>query len=588
MTTADVMNQPRYATWSWAVLLALLTIMVYWPATGHEFVNYDDPFYVTANVHVQSGLTWGNIRWAFGHSTVGNWHPLSMLSHMLDCQMYGLKPWGHHLTNILLHGATTMLVFLLLQGLTGTTWRNLMVAALFGLHPLHVESVAWVAERKDVLSTFFGLLCLIMYTRYAKVSGIQNPRSEPGNSASAYYWAALALFALGLMSKPMLVTLPFLLLLLDFWPLNRMRNAESGIRNFIRLLPEKVPFFALAVVMSVVTYVVQQRTGMMYSLEHVPPGARVENAFISYCRYLGKLFWPGDLAVFYPYPNHWPIHQALLAGGLLAGVSAFVFVQRTRRPYLLMGWLWFCVTLVPVIGLVQVGGQSMADRYTYLPSLGLFIIVIWGIHELTRHWRYGKTVLSGAACLIIILCAAAMRQQLGYWQNNETLYRHTLAVTENNYLAHHNLGIALFKEGQIDEAIGQYQEALRLKSDDAQAHYDLGAALAVKGRTDEAIGQFQEALELKPDYAEAHSNLGIALTKEGQLDPAIVQFQEALHLQPDNAEFHYNLGAALGMKGRMDEAIGQFQEALRLKPDYAAAHYNLAHALQIRNAASGH
>jgi tetratricopeptide (TPR) repeat protein len=463
-----------------------------------------------------------------------------------------------------------------------------MVAALFGLHPLHVESVAWVAERKDVLSTFFGLLCLMAYTRYVKVSQAQSPKSESKGSASFFYWAALAFFTLGLMSKPMLVTMPFLLLLLDFWPLNRMRNAESGIRNFIGLLPEKVPFFALAVVMSVVTYVVQQRTGMMYSLENVPQGARVENALVSYYRYLGKLFWPSDLAVFYPYPNFWPIFQVLLMGGLLAGVSAFVFVQRTRRPYLLVGWLWFCGTLVPVIGLVQVGGQAMADRYTYIPSLGLFIALIWGLQELTRHWRYGKMVLSGAGCLTIILCTDVTRQQLGYWQDNETLYRHALAATENNYLAHHNLGIALFTEGQIDEAIVQYQEALRLKPDNAQAHYDLGAALAVKGRTDEAIGQFQEALELKPDYAEAHNNLGTALAKQGELDQAIGQFQEALHLQPDNAEFHYNLGAALGMKDRMDEAIEQFEEALRLKPDYAVARYNLAHARQIRNAASGH
>jgi Flp pilus assembly protein TadD len=582
MTTAVVTNQPRYVAWSWAVLLALLTITVYWPATGHEFVNYDDPFYVTSNVHVQSGLTRENIKWAFNHPVVGNWHPLTMLSHMLDCQMYGLKPRGHHLTNILLHGLNTALVFLLLQSLTGTTWRSLMVAALFGLHPLHVESVAWVAERKDVLSTFFGLLCLLAYTRYAKAPKAQSSKSEPEGSVSFLYWAALIFFTLGLMSKPMLVTLPFLLLLLDFWPLERF--CPGSVWPLIR---EKIPFLALAVVMSVVTYAVQQQTGMMHSLESVPPGARLENALISYCRYLGKLFWPGNLAVFYPYPDHWPIHQVLLAGGLLADVSVFVFMQQTRRPYLLAGWLWFCGTLVPVIGLVQVGGQSMADRYTYIPSLGLFIVVIWGIYELTRHWHYREMVLGGAGSLVIILCAAATRQQLGYWQDNEALYRHALAVTENNYLAHHNLGIALFNEGQIDEAIGQYREALRLKPDFAQAHYDLGAALAVKGRTAEAVGQFQEALEIKPDYAEAHSNLGIALAKEGQLDQAIGQFQGALRLQPDNAEFHYNLGAAFGMKGRMDEAIVQFQEALRLKPDYAAARYNLAHALEIRNAGSG-
>jgi Tfp pilus assembly protein PilF len=582
MTTAGVINQPRLVAWSLAVLLALITILVYWPATGHGFVNYDDPFYVTSNVHVQSGLTWGNIKWAFERPTVGNWHPLTMLSLMLDCQMYGLKPWGLHLTNILLHGANTALVFLLLRGLTGTAGRSLIVAALFGLHPLHVESVAWVAERKDVLSTFFGLLCLLAYGRFATESNTRSPKPVIDNPALQYYWLAFIFFILGLMSKPMLVTMPFLLLLLDFWPLERFRPG-----NVWPLVREKTPFLALAAVMSVSTYVVQQQTGMMHSLQNVSSGARVENALISYCRYLGKLVWPGDLAVFYPYPDHWPIFQVLLAGGLLAGVSAFVFVQRTQRPYLLAGWLWYCGSLVPVIGLVQVGGQAMADRYTYIPSLGLFIAVIWGIHELTGHWRHSELVLGGAACLAIILCATKTRQQLGYWLDNETLYRHALAVTQNNYLPHHNLGIALFQEGQIDGAISQYEEALRLKPDFAQAHYDLGAALAGKGRTDEAIGQFQEAIDLEPDYAEAHSNLGTALAKEGQLDQAIVQFQEALHLQPDNAEFHYNLGAALGMKGRMDEAIGQFQEALRLKPDYAAARYNLAHAVQIKNSGSG-
>ncbi|MGB7769521.1 MAG: tetratricopeptide repeat protein [Verrucomicrobiia bacterium] len=568
------MNRPRYPVWVLALVLGLVTVSVYWPATSHDFINYDDPFYVTSNVHVQTGLTWDNIKWAFCNPVVGNWHPLTMLSHILDGQIYGLKPWGHHLTNVLLHGANTVLVFLLLRGLTGAVWRSLMVAALFGLHPLHVESVVWVAERKDVLSTFFGLLCLMAYARYAE-------ESKVGNPASRYYWLALFFFALGLMSKPMLVTVPFVLLLLDYWPLNR-------IRHFTGLLLEKIPFFALAMVMSVVTYVVQQRTGMMHSLENVPPGARIANALISYCLYLGKLFWPVDLAIFYPYPGHnWPLYQVLLAGVLLAGFSAFVFVQRTRHPFLPVGWLWYCGTLVPVIGLVQVGGQAMADRYSYIPSLGLFILVVWGVCELAGRWRYHEPALSVAGCAVIILCAGLTRQQLGYWQNDETLYRHALAVTKNNYLAHHNLGLALFKQGKIDEAINQYREALRLEPDFPEAHYNLGAALAVKGQTDEAIVQFQKAIQFKPGYAAACVNLGIALSRKGQLDEAIGQFRDAVRLQPDNAEFHYDLGTALGMKGRIAEAIIQFQEALHLQPDYAAARHNLAHALQIKNAAAG-
>ncbi|MGP8022369.1 MAG: tetratricopeptide repeat protein [Limisphaerales bacterium] len=591
-SVAAVTTRPHFPVWWSAGLLALVTIAVYWPDTNHDFVNYDDPHYVTSNVHVQSGLTWANLKWAFGHPVVGNWHPLTMLSHMLDCQIYGLNPWGHHLTNVLLHGANTALVFLLLRGLTGAIWQSLMVAAFFGLHPLHVESVAWVAERKDVLSTFFGLLCLMAYAKHVASDKWQVTRtagilSRAIHHVSHFYFLALFFFACGLMSKPMLVTLPFVLLLLDYWPLNRIGHSEFSIRNFTGLVLEKTPFFALAAVMCVVTYWVQQHTGMMHSLENVPLGARLENALISYCRYLGKLFWPTDLAVFYPYPDHWPTFQVLLAGGLMAGISAFVFVQRARHPYMLTGRLWFCGTLVPVIGLVQVGGQSMADRYTYIPSLGILIPVVWGAYDLAKRWRYHQMALGGVGCAAIVLCTDLTRQQLGYWQNNETLYRHALAVTKDNYLAHHNLGIALYKEGQVGEAISQYREALRLKPDYAEAHYNLGAALAANGQTDEAIRQFQTAIQLKPDYAEAHVNLGTALGKEGRLDEAIGQYREAVRLQPDNAEFHYDLGTVLGMKGRIDEAIVQFQEALRLKPDFAAARYNLAHALQIKNAATG-
>jgi tetratricopeptide (TPR) repeat protein len=443
-----------------------------------------------------------------------------------------------------------------------------------------------VAERKDVLSTFFGLLSLITYARYAKVSRVQSPKPKPGNSASPDYWAALTFFTLGLMGKPMLVTMPFVLLLLDYWPLNRILNSESGIWNFTRLVLEKIPFFVLAAVMSAVTYMVQEHTGMMDSLGNVPLGARIGNALVSYCRYGEKLFWPVDLAVFYPYPAHQAWYQVLLAGGILAGISVFVFVYHEQLPYSLTGWLWYCGTLVPVIGLVQVGGQTMADRYAYIPSLGLLILVVWGTYDLTKRWRYHEIVLVGAGGMAIILCAGLTRQQLEYWRNSESLYRHALAVTENNYLAYHNLGLALFNESQIDEAINQYRRALYLEPDYAEAHYNLGSALAVKGQTAEAISQFHEAIRIKSDCAEAHCNLGTALAKEGQLDEAADQYREALQLKPENAEFHYDLGAALGMKGQIDEAIVEFQEALRLKPDYAAARANLAHALQIKNAAT--
>ncbi len=545
----------RYPVWLLALLLGLVTISIYWPATSHDFVNYDDPDYVTANVHAQSGLTRESIIWAFSNPVVANWHPLTMLSHMLDCQIYGLKPGGHHLTNVLLHGVNTVLVFLFLRRLTGAIWRSAMVAALFGLHPLHVESVAWVAERKDVLSTLFGLLCLMAYARYAEMPKVQSPMSKIGIPASRYYWLAWIFFALGLMSKVMLVTVPFVLLLLDYWPLGRFKPSILNFQpsTIWRLVKEKIPFFALAAVASVVAYAVQQHSGAMQTIEHLPLAARAGNALISYCRYPGKLFWPADLAVFYPYPGHWPLEQVLLAGGLIIGISVLFFAQRARYPCLLVGWLWYCGTLVPVIGLVQVGGQSMADRYTYIPSLGLLILVIWGVYELTQRWRYQDTASWVAGSAAIVLCIGLTRQQLGYWQDSEALYRHALAVTEHNYLARHNLGIALYRKGQTDEAISQYREALRLKPDYAEAHYNLGAALGKKGLTDEAIIQFQEALRLKPDYAEAYNNLG----------------------------------TALGMKGQIDEAILQFQEALRLKPDYAEARHNLAHALEIKNASAG-
>ncbi len=560
-----------------ALLLALATIILYWPATHHDFINYDDPAYVTSNVHVQNGLTLENLKWAFSNPVDGNWHPVTMLSHMLDCQLFGLKPWGHHLTSLLLHALNTALVFLLLRTLTGAVWRSLLVAALFGAHPLHVESVAWVAERKDVLSAFFGFLSLLFYARYAQASVVGSRQSD-ANLRSPNYWFAFLCLALGLMSKAMLVTWPFVMLLLDYWPLNRIRNSEFGIRNFIKLVMEKIPFFALAAAASLVTFAVQQHEGAVVTVENLPPGARVGNALVSCCRYLGKMFWPTDLAVYYPYPGYWPVAEVLLAGVLLCGLSALLFVQRRRHPFLLVGWLWFVGTLVPVIGLVQVGTQAMADRYTYIPSVGVLIMTIWGAYELTRRWRYHAVGLSLASAAAIIFCFALTRQQLGYWQDSETLFRQVLEVTQNNYIAHFNLGAALNEKGQTDEAIREFQEAIRLKPNYAKAHDYLGSALDHEGQTEGAIREFQEVIRLKPNDADAYNNLGNALGKQGRIDEAIRQFQEALRLKPDDAAAHYSLGAALDQKGQIDEAISQYQEAIRLKPDYADARNNLGNA----------
>ena len=493
-----------------ALVLAAVTVAVYWPATGHDFVNYDDNLYVTSNIHVQTGLTFESIKWAFFKPEVhlGYWHPLTLLSHALDCQLFGLKPWGHHLTSVLLHGLNAALVFLLLHQMTGAMWRSLLVAALFALHPLRVESVAWVAERKDVLSACFGLLALIFYARYAqKTEGrtqqhatrnaqqgaSPSPSSIHHPPSSIFYVLSLGCFVCGLMSKPMLVTLPFVLLLLDYWPLGRkeevrMREAEGGAEGtvqggtwpWMRLVWEKAPFFALAAAASVVTFVVSKQGGALVATRNLPLVARSGNALISYCRYLGKLFWPTDLAVFYPHPGYWPLGMVLLAGGLMLGISVLVLALRRRCPYLLMGWLWFVGMLVPVIGLVQVGEFAMADRYTYIPSLGFMVLAVWGAYELAGRWHYGVRVLAVAGCAAVAVCMVLTREQLGHWQDSEALFRHALEVTENNCLAHVNLGTALAAKGHIDEAIRQFEEALRLKPDYADARKNLDAAFTTK------------------------------------------------------------------------------------------------------------
>lgn len=635
------MARVRFPAWLMAAALALATIALYWPATGHDFINYDDSRYVTANPQVQGGLTWEGVRWAFRHPLLCNWHPLTVLSHMLDGELFGLKPWGHHLTSVLLHALNAMLVFVLLHQMTGARWRSLLVAALFAFHPLRVESVAWVAERKDVLSGCFGLLALIFYARYARGKcrtqkadcGMKletgPARASQSSSSfcilpSSFYLLSLCCFALGLMSKATLVTWPFVMLLLDYWPLKRIascgtRDAEPGAAGAVRggtvpwkrLLGEKIPFFALAAAMSVVTYAVQR--GAMPGAGNFPLGARFGNALVSYCRYLGKQFWPTDLAVFYPYPGHWPLAAVLLAGGLMLGITVLGFARRQRSPFLLVGWLWFVGTLVPMIGLVQVGGQAMADRYTYIPALGVLVLAVWGAHEFSRRWHGAVIALAVAAAAAIVLCMALTRQQLGHWRDSETLLRHALAVTKDNYFAHKTLGDALGEKGQLDAAIRQYQQALRLWPDDsgarnnlglifsrkgqldeairqyeeairiqpvnAHAQNNLGVALVTLGQTNEAMRRFEEAIRLESDHAEARRNLGKILAGQGQTDDAIRQFEQALRLKPDDAETHRDLGIALGRKGRTDDAIRHYREAIRLKPGNAAAHYNLGNAL---------
>jgi tetratricopeptide (TPR) repeat protein len=551
-----------------AIVLFCLVVFAFLPVLKNQFVNYDDDVYITANSHVLGGLTWKNLEWAsLSIEAGGYWNPLTWVSHMLDCQMFGLAPWGHHLTNVLLHALNTVLVFLLLRKMTGAVWRSLLVAAFFGLHPLRVESVAWAAERKDVLSTTFWALTLLAYARYAKEGGVVR-----GKSGFFYtYWLALLCFVLGLMSKPMLVTVPFLLLLLDYWPLDRFSH-----RGLPGLLTEKAPFFVLAAIAGAVTFAAQKCSGAV--LVNVPAGSRLANVPVAYCRYLGNLFWPADLSVFYPYQLHWPMGVVVCSTLLVAGISAFVIALR-RYAWLPAGWFWFLGTLMPVIGFVQSGSQSIADRYTYVASLGIFILVVWGVAELTRRFHIPTAVPTAAALAGLLCCVLVLHGQIGYWRNSETLFRHALAVTTNNVVAHNNLGEYLVSQGRFNEAIPELQEAIRLKPEDPEALNDLGLVSAREGHLDEAISFYRKALNVKPDSVEALNNLGAALSDQGRFDDAIHEFNEALRLDPDTASAHHNLGLALAKKGRLDEAIACFRDALRLDPAYFEAHCNLGFAL---------
>ena len=580
--------------------LLALTLWAFLPGVDNDFVRYDDLDYVTSNYAVQRGLGWDGVVWAFASTTAANWHPLTWLSHMLDCQLFGLNPVGHHLTSILLHAVNTLLVFLVLRSLTGATWRSFLVAAGFGWHPLRVESVAWVAERKDVLCTLFWLLTLGAYAGYVRELAVRPTR------ARIFFGLALVAFAGGLMSKPMIVTLPFALLLLDFWPLARWRQTK-----WRALVLEKSPFLLLAAIASIITFVVQREGGAVDAV--LPMTYRLGNALIADVRYLGKIFWPVDLAFFYPLPPHWPLPLVAVAGLLLLGISVLAMVQRQHNPSVLMGWLWFLGTLVPVIGLVQVGQQSIADRYTYIPSLGILIALVWGVH----HWLGGRNPLSRAATVLaggaLLLCLLLTRQQTLVWRNAEALARHALAVNPNNHLAHdllgevfeerdqfddalrerletlrlqpnyapahNNLGIALQKRNRLPEAIGHFQQALRLRPRYPEAHYNLGAAFEKADRPNDAVREYERALALRPDYADAHYNLGLLLGRLGQLDAAIIQFQETLRVNPNAADAYNNMGVTLDRLGRPAEAIHQYQEAIRVRPDFARAHFNLGVAL---------
>ena len=560
------------------LLLIFATLVVFHRLPTHDFINLDDNLLVYENPQVLAGFTKEGVIWAFTQYHAEYWHPVTWLSHMLDCQFFGLRPGLHHLTSLLFHLANCALLLLILRKMTGALWRSAFVAALFAIHPLHVESVAWVAERKDVLSAFFWFLTIWAYVRYAEQPKLRR------------YLVVLFFFGLGLMTKPMVVTLPFVLLLLDYWPLGRLQLQNMKTVSYLdipraslfRLVWEKIPLFVLTAVTIVATVVVQDKVGALRSLETFPLKTRIANGLVSYTSYMAKMIWPHKLAVYYPYPETIPLWKIAGSGLLLLGLSVMVIKAVKNRPYLAVGWFWYLGTLVPVIGLVQVGSQAMADRYTYLSLIGLFIMVAWSVPGILAGWRHEKTAFAIASAILLLGCMVGTWRQVGHWQDSITLFQHTVRVTSDNHFAHNNLGVALTRSGRLAEATYHYSEALRIKPDRAQVHNNLGNALAAQGNVDRAVDHYYQALEIDSNNSRAYNNLGNLLANQGKAEEAINHYNEALRLEPDYVEAHYNLGTALAEQGRTEEAIDHLTEALRLMPYWAGAHNNLGVLLERR------
>jgi len=536
--------------------LVLATILTYWQIIHFDFVAFDDPLYVTENSKVQDGLTYKGIAWAFTTFHASNWHPITWLSHMLDCEIYGLNPMGHHWTNLQLHIANTLLLFFILQQMTGALWKSAFVAALFALHPLHVESVAWIAERKDVLSTFLGMLTILAYISYVKKRNVFR------------YFLVVILLSLGLMAKSMLVTFPFVLLLLDFWPLGRLANIS-------RIIWEKIPLFVPVVISSVLTFMAQQSIALK-SLEIFSLKTRAANAFISYISYMAKTIWPHHLSVFYPHQGAaLSLWHAYGAAFLIACVSFFALRKTKQYPYIAFGLFWFLVTLTPVIGMVQVGDQAMADRYTYIPLTGLFIIVTWGIPDLLKKLRHRKPILVISAVTILSVMSISSYFQTAHWKNSIELFKQAIKVTDDNLVAHNNLGTAFFAAGKPHEAIFHYKAALKIKPNIPATLKNLAAALFDSGNTDDAILYYKEALRINPKDSDSHYQLGNIQYQKGQSKAALFHYEETLRINPDHADAHNNLANLLFTKGKPDKAVFHYKEAIRIDPKHAGAYFNL-------------
>ena len=551
------------------LLLTAATLTVYWQVRGFDFITLDDRQYILDNYALRHGVSLEGIRWAFSSFYEANWHPLTWISHMLDVQIFGLKPGMHHLTNVVFHILNATLLFLVLDKMTGASWRSAAVAALFAVHPLHVESVAWIAERKDVLSTFFWMLTMMSYLWYVR------------NRTVTRYLTLVLFFTLGLLSKPMLVTLPFVLLLFDYWPLHRLDTHQAGDLNkdpgkgtaesvgwhprVSALVLEKIPLIVFAMISSGITMFAQKSWGAVSSMSGLDLGFRMANVITSYAAYLWKMIWPFNLAVFYPYPEVIHPLAVILCAIFLLSITASVLFFACELPYLVVGWLWYIGTLVPVIGIVQVGSQSMADRYTYIPLVGIFIMIVWGLSDLFKRWRQGRAALGVIITVVLVLLLATAWMQVGFWKNSETLCRHTLAVTKNNYKAHTDLGLVLIMKGDFDGAVREFHQALRIKPI-SEAYNGLGTAYTMKKENEAAIEYFSKGVQIDPYNMHIHNNLGLLLASMGRTDEAIGQFQELLRINPKDIQAHFNLGKALLQKGKVHESIFQFNEALRIDP----------------------
>jgi len=580
------------------VCLIVFSIIAFGRIINNDFINFDDPKLITENNHVQNGINMESIKWALSDSHAEYWHPLTWLSIMVDWRLFGANPSGHHLVSLLLHIGTALFLFLFLNKATKNLWSSAFVAAIFALHPLRVESVAWASERKDVLSMFFGMAMLYAYAYYVE------------NQRISKYLICLMLFALSIMSKPMMLTLPFALLLLDYWPFARWQNistsfnipvvdnqktdtkeskpctfnsymekkvaaqTKSSPSSIVSLLGEKVPFFFLSMILSIMLIEQLQTDGQMRSMQQVTLSERIINTLISYISYLGKIFWPIDLAVFYPYEYSYQLWQVLGAAAVLLGISAAVVYLIKKMPFLAVGWFWYLGTLFPVIGLLQAGDQAMADRYTYLPSIGIAIMLTWGISYLIINESLNKKILYPTAAAYFAFLTLLTWMQCGYWKNSVTLYSHALQVTENNYLAHNNIGSSLYKEGKIKKAFYHFNEAIRLKRDYVEAYYNRGSAYDHLGDYQRAIEDYNKAIIIKPDYSNAYNNRGVAYFKLGHYQHAIEDYNQIIRLKRDIDMIYYNLGLAYIELGHHQLAIDNFSKAILLNPKYARAYNN--------------